>query len=62
MGNTLMGGCPILCQEGEGLIPQVEDTGLHLGPSQALPHVSLHLVGPDLYPLKIKLGTSLVVQ
>lgn len=57
-----MGGCTILCQEGDGFILQVEVTGLHLGPSQALPPVSLRLVGPDLYPLKIKLGTSLVVQ
>ena len=40
LGNTLMGGCPILCQEGEGLTPQGEDTGLHLGPSGLAPCVS----------------------
>ena len=51
-----MGGCPILCQEGDGFIPQVEVAGLHLGPSQTLPPVSLRLVGPHLYPFKNKTG------
>ena len=50
-----MGGCPILCQKGDGFIPQVEVAGLHLGPSQALPRVS-SFGWPSFVSLKNKTG------